>query len=172
MNERVLKGLVQSFTHRDNPHGHGNSNIAFQRDLDELLEADHEYRTNPSIARLCYLVADLINRWEKLEMQSRRISGSTSSQSSSDKGKNHRSDKGRNRVDDPVGGQTPVHCDGCNRDNHRREDCRLRNHPDFNEHGPWGGSSADRAMRRWQKDEKEIKLIWTKRADGTLIPRR
>ena len=31
---------------------------------------------------------------------------------------------------------------------------------------------ADRAMRRWQKDEKEIKLIWAKRADGTILPRR
>jgi len=48
MNERVLKGLAQFFTHRDNRHGHGNSNIAFQRDLDELLEADNEYRGNPS----------------------------------------------------------------------------------------------------------------------------
>jgi hypothetical protein len=105
MNERVLKGLVQSFTHRDNPHGHGNSNIAFQRDLDELLESDHEYRTNPSIARLCYLVADLINRWEKLEMQSRRISGSTSTQSSADKGKHSRSDRGRNKIDDLGDGQ-------------------------------------------------------------------
>ena len=85
MNERVLKGLSQSFIHRDNPHGHGNVNIAFQRDLDELLEVDVEYRDNPSLARLCYLVADLINRWEKLEMQSRRISGSTSTQSFSNK---------------------------------------------------------------------------------------
>jgi len=40
MNERVLKGLSQSFTHRDNLYGHGNSNIAFLRDLEELLEAD------------------------------------------------------------------------------------------------------------------------------------
>jgi len=62
MNERVLKGLAQSFTHRDNPHGYGNSNIASQRDLDELLEADIEYRDNPSLARLFYLVADLINQ--------------------------------------------------------------------------------------------------------------
>jgi hypothetical protein len=74
MNERVLKRLSQSFTHRDNTHGHENSNIAFQRDLDELLEADIEYRDNPSLARLCYLVADLINQWKKLEMQSQRIS--------------------------------------------------------------------------------------------------
>ena len=70
MNERVLKSLSQYFTHRDNPHGHGNPNIIFQRDLDELLEAEVEYQDNPSLARLCYLVADLINQWEKLEMKS------------------------------------------------------------------------------------------------------
>ena len=70
MNERVLKSLSQSFTHR-------------------------EYRGDPSLARLCYLVADLINRWEKLEMQSRRISSSTSTQSSSDKGKHSRADRGQ-----------------------------------------------------------------------------
>ena len=27
-------------------------------------------------------------------------------------------------------------------------------------------------MHKWQKDEKEIKLIWAKRAEGTILPRR
>ena len=48
MNTRVLTALVHSFTHRDNPSGNRNSNIAFQRDLDERLEADGEYQANPS----------------------------------------------------------------------------------------------------------------------------
>ena len=39
LNKRVLTSLPQSFTYRDNPHGTSNPNIAFQRDLDELLEA-------------------------------------------------------------------------------------------------------------------------------------
>ncbi len=34
------------------------------------------------------------------------------------------------------------------------------------------GSVSDRATRKWQTDEKEIKLIWAKRADGTILPRR
>ena len=105
-------------------------------------------------------------------MQSRRISGSTFTQSSSDKGKHSRSDRGRHRVDNPVGGLPISHFEGCNRDNHKREDCKFRTHPDFNERGQWNGSVADRAMRRWQKDEKEIKLIWAKRADGTILPQR
>jgi hypothetical protein len=102
MNSRVLKGLSQSFAHRDNPHGNRNPNIAFQRDFDELLEADGEYRDSPSLPRLCYLVAELIHRWEKLEMQSRRMSGSTSSQSSADKGNQSKSDRGRDQIKDPT----------------------------------------------------------------------
>ena len=74
-------------------------------------------------------------------------------------------------MDDPVGGQPPLHCEGCNRDNHRREDCRFRTHPDFNERGQWSGSFADRAMRRWLKDDSDIKLVWSKRADGSMIQR-
>jgi hypothetical protein len=112
-----------------------------------MLEADVEYQDNPSLARLRYLVADLINQWEKLEMKSRRISGSTSTQSSSDKGKHSRAERGRHR-DDPAGGLPTSHCEGCNRDNHKREDCKFRNHPDFNERGQWSGSVSDRAIGR------------------------
>jgi hypothetical protein len=74
---RILKSLAQSFTHRDNPYWNSNPNIAFQRDLDEAMEADDEYRTNPSLPRLCHLLAELAYKWEKIESQSRRISGST-----------------------------------------------------------------------------------------------
>ena len=142
MNTRVLTALAHSFTHRDNPNGNRNSNIAFQRDLDERLEADGEYQANPSLHRLCYLVSDLIHHWEKLEMQSRRMSGSTSSQYSADKGKQFKSDKGRDQVKDPPTSR----CQGCNRDNHKREDCRFKNHPDFNARGQWDGCVADRAL--------------------------
>jgi hypothetical protein len=85
----------QSFTHRDNLHGNTNPNIAFQRDLDKLLEAYEEYRDSPSLPQLCHLLAELVHRWEKLEMQSRRMSGSTSNHSSADKGKHSSSDRGR-----------------------------------------------------------------------------
>ena len=62
----LLTSLSQSFTHRDNPHGSSNPNIAFQRDLDELLEADAEYSDSPSLSRLCSIIAELAFRWEKL----------------------------------------------------------------------------------------------------------
>ena len=102
MNIRVLKSLSQSFTHSDNPFGNRNPNMAFQRDLDDLLEADGEYRDGPTLPRLGYLLAELTYRWEKLELQSRRMSGSTSSQSSTDKGKQSRSDKGRDPIKDVI----------------------------------------------------------------------
>ena len=70
-------------------------------DLDERLEADGEYQANPSLPRLCYLLSKLIHHWEKLEIQSRRMSGFTSSQSSADKGKLSKSDKGRVQIKDP-----------------------------------------------------------------------
>jgi hypothetical protein len=46
------------------------------------MEADDEYRTNPSLPRLCHLLAELAYKWEKIETQSRCISGSSSIQSS------------------------------------------------------------------------------------------
>lgn len=49
---------------------------------------------------------------------------------------------------------------------------RYRVHPDFNERGQWDGRKSDRAIRSWQKDEKEIKLTWGKRADGMHLPKR
>ena len=100
-------------------------------------------------------------------MQSRRICGSTSSQSSADKGKQFKSDKGRDQIKD----SPTSRCHGCNRENHKRDECRFRTHSDFNERGQWDGCAADRALRRWWKDEKEVKLIWGKRADGTPLPR-
>ena len=121
----------------------------------------------PSLPRICYLVTELIHRWEKLEMQSRRMSGSTSSQSSADKGNQSKSDRGRDQNKDP----TTLHCQGCNRDKYTREDCRYRAHPDFNFRGLWDGSAADLAIRRWQKEEKDIRLTWGRRADGTTLPR-
>jgi hypothetical protein len=72
-------------------------NIAFQRDLDEALEADDEHRTNPSLPRLCQLLAELVYKWEKINSQSRRMSGSTSSQSSDNKKKTSSSDRGRDQ---------------------------------------------------------------------------
>ena len=99
-------------------------------------------------------------------MQSRRMSGSTSSQSSIGKGRQFKCDKGQDHTRDPPTSR----CQGCNSDNHQREDCKFKTHPEFNERGQWDGCLADRALRRWQKDERDIKLIWGKRADGTLLP--
>ncbi len=103
LNKRALRSLSQSFTHRENPHENSNPNIAFQRDLDELIEADGEFSDSPSLSRLCSLVAELVHRWEKLEMQSRRMSSSTSSRITTDKGKHFSSDRGKDyapRTDD------------------------------------------------------------------------
>ena len=144
---RILTRLAQSFTHRDNPHGNSNPNIAFQRDLDEAMEADDEYRTNPSLPRLCHLLAELAYKWEKIESQSRRMSGSTSALSSDTKNKtsSYERDRDHDKVQPkPIPG---THCMGCNRSGHTRENCHHKNHPDFNGTGPWDGCKADRDFK-------------------------
>jgi len=57
------------FTNRDKSYGNVNPNIPFQYG---------EYQESPSLPRLCYLVAELIHRWQKLAMQCLRMRGSTS----------------------------------------------------------------------------------------------
>ena len=92
-------------------------------------------------------------------------------QSFTDKGKQSRSDKGRDPIKDSQGVHASSHCEGCNRGGHTREECRYRAHPDFNTRRLWVGSAADLALRRWQKNENDIRLTWGKRADGTTLPR-
>ena len=59
------------------------------------MEADDEYRTNPSLPRLCHLLAKLPYKWGKIESQSRRMSGSTFTQSSDTKKKTSAYDRDR-----------------------------------------------------------------------------
>ena len=118
---------------------------------------------SPSLPRLCYLVVELIHRWEELDMQSRRMSGSTSSQSSADKGNQSKSDRGRDQNKD----QTTLHCQGCNRDKHTREDCRYRAHPDFNFRGLCGRSS----YMTMAEGRERYPAHMGRRTDGTTLPR-
>ena len=122
---RILKSLAQSFTHRGNPYGNSNPNIAFQRDLDEAMEADDEYRTNASLPRLCHLLAELAYKWEKIESQSRRMSGSTSTQSSDTRKKTSSSDRDRDRDRVQPNPISDTYCMGCNRPGHTRQDCQI-----------------------------------------------
>ena len=144
LNKRVLTSLSQSFTHRDNPHGNSNPNKAFQRDLDEFFEADAEYNDSPTLSRLCSIVAELAFRWEKLETQGRRMSGSSSSCPSTDKGKHSSSNRGKSQAPD----KDDLHFDGCNRTGHLRETCNIWKHPDFNHSGQWEGCRADSPIRQ------------------------
>ena len=102
------------------------------------MEADDEYRTNPSLPRLCHLLAELAYKWGKIESQSRRMSGSTT-QSSDTKKKTSSYDRDRDHdkvQSKPIPG---TYCMGCNRPGHTREDCHHKNHPDFNRSGLWDG---------------------------------
>jgi hypothetical protein len=132
------------------------------------MEADDEYRTNPSLPRLCHLLAELAYKWEKIESQSRRMSGSSSSQSSDTKKKTSSYDRDRDRDKAQPKPISDTYCMGCNQPGHTREDCHHKNHPDFNRSGQWDGCRADRELKARDKTGEEIKLT---RSDGTAIPR-
>ena len=54
-NEEILKDLARCFTSKDNPAGTSKSNVQFQRDLTTTI-------SNPSLGRLCELVARIMHR--------------------------------------------------------------------------------------------------------------
>ena len=58
----VLKALARCFTNRSNPWHNDKPNDNFQRDLNLMIEADREYLDNPTLPRLCAMVAELIFR--------------------------------------------------------------------------------------------------------------
>lgn len=75
----VLKDLARCFTNRSNPWHNDRPNVNFQRDLNLMIEADREYLDNPTLPRLCAMVAELIFRWERLTHESSRMRGVNSS---------------------------------------------------------------------------------------------
>jgi len=45
----------------------------------------------------------------------------------------------------------------------------MSDHPVFVKTGLWAGSTTDRAIRMWERDESKIKLPWNEPADGTPL---
>jgi hypothetical protein len=166
---KVLEDLARCFTNRSNPWHNDKPNVNFQRDLNLMIDGDREYLDNPTLSRLCAMVAELIHRWERLSYRMRGVNSRGSAPSSGKQPKSQKSnDLDRHLKDD---GKTvdKRKCQGCNRGQHERDTCRLSDHPDFVKTGLWTGSATDRAIRVWERDESKIKLPWTRRADGTPL---
>jgi hypothetical protein len=98
-------------------------------------------------------------------MQSRRVNGSSSSGTSA----SIRSHSSSDRTTDQALRKDDLHCMGCNRTGHLRESCNFRTHPDFNHSGKWEGCRADRELRASSVKERDHKLTWKKRTDGTRL---
>jgi hypothetical protein len=98
-------------------------------------------------------------------MQSRRMSGSSSSSTSASIGKHSSSDC----TTDQAQRRDDLHCMGCNRTGHLRESCNFRTQPDFNHNGKWEGCKADRELRARSVKDRDHKLTWKYRADGTRL---
>ena len=64
-NEEILKDLARCFTSKDNPVGTSRPNVQFQRYLTTTIRADNAYYSNPTLGRLCEMVASIMHRWER-----------------------------------------------------------------------------------------------------------
>ena len=178
---KITKDLVGCFTHRDNPHGSSARHVQFQRELDEMIQGEG-YFSNPTVERLCEIVARLILQWEQIQQRFMAQSGTLrSSSSSSTLGKHPRYPKSTDTANKHTKAtdneEIPI-CQGCGRFGHRRDDpCTLRDHPDFNRSGDWVGSAAEIAIRAFCRRTQpnthippRVKLFKQLRADGTKIP--
>ncbi len=130
----MLKDLARCFTNRSNPWHNDRPNVNFQRDLNLLVEADREYLDNPTLPRLCAMVAELIFRWERLTHESSRMKGVSSSELD-----RHTKDESK------TGDKRRCNC--CNRVGHNRDTCRMTDHPDFVKTGLWAGSASEMSLR-------------------------
>ena len=65
-----------------NPAGTGKSNVQFQRDLTTTIRADSEYYSNPTVGRLCEMVAIIMHTWERLIAENNGMGGHVPSGSS------------------------------------------------------------------------------------------
>jgi hypothetical protein len=152
----MLKDLARCFTNRSNPWHNDRPNVNFQRDLNLMIEADREYLDNPTLSRLCAMVAELIFRWERLTHESSRMRGVTSSGSVPTQGKHSKGQKSsepeRHRKDESKAGDKQ-RCHGCNRLGHDRDTCRMIDHLGFVTTGLWAGSATERVIRLWERDE-------------------
>ena len=63
---KIAKGLVGCFTHRDNPHRSHSRHLQFQRELEEMVQEENFYG-DPTVSRLCDLVARPIHQWEQTQ---------------------------------------------------------------------------------------------------------
>ena len=66
------------------------------------------------------------------------------------------------------------HCEGCGIPRHRRDQCQLSDHPDWNSRGLWTERSAFSAIKKKQEasgeQDKHPKLKWSEYTKGGTIP--
>ena len=102
---------------------------------------------------------NIMHQWEELTAESNRMSGHVPSGTSSTTSRT-KTAKSHDDASASTGGSSAAtvrKCQGCHRDNHTREFCRLRS---FNKEGPWAGSAAERTVRVWDSSAEAS-------ADGT-----
>ena len=130
-------------------HGSNARHVQLQRELDEMIQ-EEGYFSNPTVERLCELVARLILQWEQTQQRFMAQSGTLGSFSSSRLGKHPRHPKSSDTANKHIkatDNEDVLACQGCGRFGHHRDACDLSDHPDFNRSGDWVCSTAEIAIR-------------------------
>ena len=171
----VLKILRKCFTCGENPWRMTQANRQFQRKLDELIDADREYKANPHLGGYLYHLTMLISEWEQDHQKEAMRSNETSTTTgTANKKQQVHQDKAASKLlattSETIDGT--IQCEGCGRRGHLRSNCRLTDHPDFNPTGVWKDCKAYKALQAFYLREKGRRIDFpflhkTKRADGS-----
>ena len=148
--------------------------MQFQRELDEMIQEENFYG-DPTVNRLCDIVARLIHQWEQTQQRLGTLGASSSSSALGKHPRNPKpSDTSNRHAKGPEEGEISQ-CHGCGRIGHHRDTCDLSSHPDFNRYGNWVGSASETAIRAHlrastpNKKYPNVRLYKHLRADGTAI---
>jgi hypothetical protein len=148
---RTLKDLARVFTNSSNPHRSLDSNRAFAAELEEELAKVPGYSEDPTLRVFLRVCEGLILKWKRTGAG------------------------GQFQVDD-ANKPKRVRAEGCGIPRHRRDQCQMNDHPDWNSRGLWIESSAFAAIKKRQdaagEQDKHPKLQVVRVRQGRHYPQR
>jgi hypothetical protein len=170
---RTLKDLARVFTNSSNPHRSLDSNRAFAAEFEEELAKVPGYSEDPTLRVFLCVCEGLILKWQRAHFDSLSRGGKRTSASGqvqvddSSRPKRVRAEQGAYATGDNN------HCEGCGIPRHRRDQCQMSDHPDWNSRGLWIESGAFAVIKKRHEaageQDKHPKLKWNEFAKGGTI---
>jgi hypothetical protein len=145
---RTLKDLARVFTISSNRHKLLDSNKAFSAELQEELAQETGYSEDPSLKVFLRVYERLILKWQmehfdNLNRGKKRASAGGQVQGDeANRSKWTRAEQGAYATSDDN------HCEGCGIPRHKRDQCQLFDHPDWNNQSRFINSSAFAAIKK------------------------